>query len=95
MVRNNLASPLLRLPAEIRNQIYEHVFFEGMCDLSSIHRGGRDRVVVLELGEHVAALSEVYKQLHAEAAVVRFAINTFDFGSNNLPKWSSFMMHVQ
>lgn len=72
--RNNL---LLRLPAELRNRIYELVF-RGKTYLfkSSIHTK-HARLDTTE--KHIFGLLYVCRQIYFEAALLPYAMNTFCF----------------
>ncbi|KAF3001554.1 hypothetical protein E8E13_009737 [Curvularia kusanoi] len=68
-VRNQAQSPLLRLPAELRNKIYNYYPFL-FLELDQLHPDYYS-------GEHnFFALSTVCRQLHSETALLPFSLNS-------------------
>jgi len=82
---NALASPLLRLPAELRNLIYTYVisnnkYGEGGFSGSSDPETGEPihmRLAPYEKGQIWIGLLLTCRQIHSETAPLPFALNTF------------------
>jgi hypothetical protein len=71
---NAASSPLLRLPPEIRNMIYTLIIDVNMVVFTKAGLGrGRHPI------QDGLALLRVCRQIHAEAAVLPYALNTFVF----------------
>ncbi|OCK88385.1 uncharacterized protein K441DRAFT_427519, partial [Cenococcum geophilum 1.58] len=74
--RNSNQSPLLHLPAEVRNQIYAHVL-GGKLVHPTARRGSLERWhKLLHLG-----LLDTCKQTYQEAALLSYSLNTFSLSS--------------
>ncbi|KAH8629752.1 hypothetical protein IG631_14329 [Alternaria alternata] len=72
--RNATSSPFLRLPPEIRNMIYTHII--DVVTVVFTKAGlGRGRHPV----QDGLALVRVCRQIHAEAGLLPYALNTFVF----------------
>ncbi|CAN9348072.1 hypothetical protein CC77DRAFT_1019508 [Alternaria alternata] len=73
--RNSDISPLLHLPGEIRNEIYQYVLNEGVYDFM-------DGIVspTYECDERFALL-RVCREIYNETRLLPFSLNTFHFGS--------------
>ncbi|KAL1794579.1 hypothetical protein ACET3X_006395 [Alternaria dauci] len=76
--------PFLRLPAELRNLIYTHVFsgnihvvFDGICPRS--------------LQESNLGLLLVSRQVHAECALLPYELSTFDLGHTGYEQFCYFV----
>ena len=72
--RNATSSPLLRLPPEIRNMIYT-LIIDVVTVVFTKARLGRGRHPI----QDGLALLRVCRQIHAEAALLPYALNTFVF----------------
>lgn len=75
---NQQDSPLLRLPAEIRNHIYEYALHE--FELLEVNREG----LVIK-ANWLWALPNVSRQLHKETARHIFRLNRFIFSTSLVP----------
>ncbi|KAK3649202.1 hypothetical protein LTR56_007042 [Elasticomyces elasticus] len=81
-----MASPLLRLPGELRTEIYKLVVdVEGTILIS--HRKADQKLfgVVLDFEplSHSLALLQTCKQIHAEASPMFYSLNTFEIKARN------------
>jgi hypothetical protein len=75
----NQASPLLRLPAEIRNQIWRLVV-GGKVIREQVTKRRRARVLPRPCDRiNIFALLRVCRQIYAETALLPFTANTFSF----------------
>jgi hypothetical protein len=75
---NATDSPLLRLPGELRNKIFEYVL--GDLDLHFTYAYGYQFDVRLETHQrNMLGLLFVCRQAHAETALLHYALNTFNF----------------
>ncbi|KAF2270746.1 hypothetical protein CC78DRAFT_596414 [Lojkania enalia] len=81
MERNRNESPLLRLPGELRNQIFEYVLdlgYELRTSNSYIKRRGMSPIV--HAGKRNAlSLLHVCRQLYDETTILPYTLNTFTF----------------
>jgi hypothetical protein len=78
-MRNDCESPLLRLPSETSNQIYDYVFTQrpytslyGLC-----YGRCRSWTTIRRLG--LALTSSKCRRLHQETVLLPFKLNTFRF----------------
>ncbi|KAH9873836.1 hypothetical protein IAQ61_004463 [Plenodomus lingam] len=80
ITKTNQSSPLLRLPAEIRNKIWAlSLGGQVMRLLGSVPNGSR-RVIALSSTERSGvALLRVCRQIYAEAAGMPLSLNTFSY----------------
>ncbi|KAF2035778.1 hypothetical protein EK21DRAFT_84186 [Setomelanomma holmii] len=81
-LRNQAASPLLRLPAELRNKIFEHVLggydiFVGIWPRHMERRLDRPFDSFREGGSHFLGLLQVCQQIYTEAKTLPFSLNEF------------------
>jgi hypothetical protein len=79
---NQLASPLLRLPAELRNKIYDLLVFEDNYRLACRPRADGERFIRVMGISHPRALAKTCRQLHIEYP--RFIITIEDLASHEL-----------
>jgi hypothetical protein len=85
IARNDWESPLLRLPADLRNRIYEIVIYNGTHEFFSLyqfHRNQRRRRRLSDVSnpkQHLVALLRVCRAIHSETALLPFSLNTCDF----------------
>ena len=80
------SSPLARLPAELRNDVYELVLI-GPAPLTfwtTYRRGKRCVMKIAPESKHLLALTEVCKEVRAETKLLFFAANTFVFAERQL-----------
>lgn len=97
-VRNDVNSPLLRLPGELRNRIYEEVFYMGTFTFSArfvtYSKPGPNFFGRPTPEPHLFALLRVCKKIHSETADLNLvlAVNTFSF--NLLYRLSAFFVHL-
>jgi hypothetical protein len=79
-LRNQLASPLLRLPAEIRNKIYTYVGYSTTVtvDIVSTPFPVSDKPIS-HLYFKLPALQKSSKQIRHEASSILRKLATFDF----------------
>lgn len=78
MDRNARASPLLRLPAELRNRVYEYVLYKGTYWFNRERATTSKRPI--EIVPRIAnrlSLLRVCRQTYAETALLPFSLNTF------------------
>jgi len=76
-VRNATKSPLLRLPAELRNMIYGHVFDNITYNLYMPY--GDYPLCESSFQEAGMGLILVSRQVHAETAYLPYELSAFDF----------------
>ncbi|KAF2253551.1 hypothetical protein BU26DRAFT_560846 [Trematosphaeria pertusa] len=82
---NQLQSPLLRLPGELRNRIYALVL--GGMEIYAVEGGSKDIIAVgqpagtyptkLRCLRNFLALTAVCRQIHAESALLPYELNSF------------------
>jgi hypothetical protein len=83
VLSNSLESPLLKLPAELRNQIYGYALYEGTLVLTlGVRKGNGNEIRCFTLGltngwPHLLALLQVCSQTHAESQFLPFSLNNF------------------
>ena len=85
------ASPLGRLPAELRNRIYELVLiFPTFIEIepSSQHAERPKAPELLGSNPNTFALVKTCKQVHSESSAIIYADNTFDFSDWEQPSQS-------
>ncbi|KAF2253363.1 hypothetical protein BU26DRAFT_399624, partial [Trematosphaeria pertusa] len=82
---NQRESPLLRLPAELRNKIYSYVLGGRLWELKdTLTAGSREK--------NSMSLLRVCRQINAETASLPFELGTFSFESlSALMQWSQRM----
>ena len=99
--KSNSDSPLLRLPAEIRNCIWEYALGGNIRDLTIFRR---DRKCYTEwliamsrasFPQHSHALLSTCRQIYAETALLTFSTNEFRFRSKTTFKWTRDLSKVQ
>ncbi|RYN33813.1 hypothetical protein AA0112_g5632 [Alternaria arborescens] len=73
--RNSDISPLLRLPGEIRNEVYQYVLNEG-----AYHFMDDDLWPMTECEERFALL-RVCREIYNETRLLPFSLNTFSFSN--------------
>ncbi|KAJ8110971.1 hypothetical protein OPT61_g6313 [Boeremia exigua] len=99
--KSNSESPLLRLPPEIRNNIWEYVLGGKILDVVFLSsRKGRyleekTAISPLSLPESSHALLQVCRQLYKETALLPFSTNSFRFESNQAFDWIRHLLKVQ
>ncbi|KAF1959435.1 hypothetical protein CC80DRAFT_545818 [Byssothecium circinans] len=82
---NQLHSPLLRLPGEIRNKIYEYALgglrFEkkgyGTTRVYAIEHPGNSKIAHRSVASMALSLTKVCRQVHAETALLPYQLNAF------------------
>jgi hypothetical protein len=89
--RNARDSPLLRLPAELRNRVYELVLYEGRYNFAGnkyvdFDTGWEslDGVKVYAEDHNRLSLLRVCRQLYCDTALLPFSLNTFVFRSRSI-----------
>ncbi|KAF2036006.1 hypothetical protein EK21DRAFT_84386 [Setomelanomma holmii] len=76
--RNQRESPLLRLPSEVRNVIYELVLGGKTFKFKdAVNRGHASMVATSE--RHVLGLLYTCHQIYSEASLLPYSLNTFSF----------------
>ncbi|KAF2682587.1 hypothetical protein K458DRAFT_390514 [Lentithecium fluviatile CBS 122367] len=88
--RNAETSPLLQLPAELRNRIWKFLFPPMIHDIAlqhSVMQSGRYRHKALKRTPNMHAILMVCRQIQAEAAFLPFQLSTFSFLDLVLFKW--------
>jgi len=80
---NAIKSPLLRLPAELRNMIFGWVFYDVLYILSEYYRS-HERVVYMHVDDcpgsytpHDLGLLLVCRQIYAETALLPYSLGSF------------------
>jgi hypothetical protein len=97
--RNELQSPFLRLPGELRNKIYEYVFYIGVftfaARFSAYSKPGPNFFGRPTCEPHLFALLHVCKKTHSETADYHlpFSLNTFSFPL--LYRMTAYYVHLQ
>ena len=89
---NATTSPLLRLPAEIRNMIFEYAMYQGTIDFVWNHDSRRG--IVDPENNYVTPLPSllfVSRQIHSEVAILPYKLNIFSFRLYNLLDLSNFL----
>lgn len=83
-MRRNMESPLLNLPAELRNKIYNLAIGGGHIQIPNHHTVQEDDFIFeLQMhgkhpvGGNLTALSAVCHQLYTETALLPFSLHTF------------------
>ena len=79
------ASPLLSLPAELRNKIYTHALSNHTYAITSTTQIPwlTTSVSNTTTSPHALALLSANRQIHAETRLLPFALNTFQFSSED------------
>lgn len=99
--KSNSESPLLRLPAEIRNSIWEYALGGNIRDLTYFKRDRKRYTEWLiamssaSFPEHSHALLSTCRQIYAETALLTFSTNEFRFRSKTTFKWTRDLSKVQ
>lgn len=80
--RNEKESPLLRLPAELRNKIYEYTIGGYVIELFESTKKPHYNMLSQADGHYTAlanptVLSKTCRQLHKETALLPYSLNTF------------------
>jgi hypothetical protein len=83
--QNRRDSPLLRLPGELRNKIYEHVLFEGEYSNRDVNASDAingknppcERLLSDSIPNRLGAL-RICQQTYEEAALLPFTLNVFN-----------------
>jgi hypothetical protein len=75
--RNAIASPLLRLPAEIRHEIYAYVASVGTYKVDSFDGPTGPDFYISGPGPSWLGLLHTCRQIYAEASALPYALNTF------------------
>lgn len=90
-IRNQNQSPILRLPAEIRNKVYKYVLGGRIYRFKdAIDRG---RAVLDTKGErHILGLLLVCHQTYSEASLLPYSLNKFSFREFDI-SFSPFLDH--
>ncbi|OSS50740.1 hypothetical protein B5807_04087 [Epicoccum nigrum] len=99
---SNSKSPLLRLPPEIRNRIWEYTVGGKVLDVTYFQRY-RSRRYVEEVTtiskdsfpQHSHALLQACRQIYAETALLPFSKNTFRFEREQAFEWARQLLKVQ
>ncbi|KAF1836651.1 hypothetical protein BDW02DRAFT_566743 [Decorospora gaudefroyi] len=78
---NQLTSPLLRLPAELRNQIYSIAL--APFRTTTIETYAREPFLTTTAAQKSLALLQTCRQMHSEATLPYYSTNTFEFRSSN------------
>ena len=95
--RNQEESPLLRLPAEIRNRIYEYALGLGRTFRMDIRRNANLVGVDKKSKEkNCLSLLRACRQIYAEAVLIPFRVNTFVFhGQHIFDEWTSTVLPIR
>lgn len=84
--QNQRDSPLLRLPAELRNQIFQYAL--GCKTWTFLVRESHQQTVYVPSRlEHALALLAVCRQIYAETALLPFSLDTFSFDHYTDLQW--------
>jgi hypothetical protein len=98
-VSSNQNSPLLRLPAELRNKIWEYAL--GAMEFRLLYRSSRKIPVQPKPSEkkNAFALLRVCRQIYSETAPLSFAVNSFSIRPHyrvsvaNLRRFQRYQIH--
>lgn len=83
-LQKSTASPLLSLPAELRNIIWSNVLGDHIFDIKcSVRIPWGLSVANTTTSPHSLALLRTCRQIHAETRLLPFTINTFQFKSED------------
>jgi hypothetical protein len=83
-VKSNQESPLLRIPPEIRNRIWEYAL--GGKNFRQQPRGRKQMFVPMPRERvNASALLRTCRQIYAETALIPFAVNTFSVNDDYWP----------
>jgi hypothetical protein len=80
--QNQRDSPLLRLPAELRNQIFRYAL-GGETWNFVVRESNRHRVRNCSGFQHALALLAVCRQIYAETALLPFSLGSFSFNDSD------------
>ncbi|KAI4644832.1 uncharacterized protein J4E79_010967 [Alternaria viburni] len=91
--RNATKSPLLRLPAELRNLIYTYAFDNTTYTFFKSNRDTEITPCNESLTEDSMSLLLVSRQIHAETAYLPYKLITFDFlvHNDNKSQWKPYV----
>jgi len=78
-VCNATKSPLLRLPAELRNLIYAYAFDNTTYNFFQDNKSTEKTLCAGSSTENDMSLLLVSRQVHAEIAYLPYELSTFDF----------------
>ncbi|KAH7076568.1 hypothetical protein BKA63DRAFT_411359, partial [Paraphoma chrysanthemicola] len=78
-IRNDLNSPLLRLPGEIRNLIYGYVLCEGSYEIRHSWRNLTFAFYIQRKVHYRLSLLAVCRRTYEETALLSFSLNKFSF----------------
>jgi hypothetical protein len=99
---SNSKSPLLRLPPEIRNRIWEYTVGGKVLDVTHFARRKSHRYIeeVTTISkdsfpQHSHALLQVCRQIYAETALLPFSKNTFRFEKEQAFEWARQLLKFQ
>jgi hypothetical protein len=97
-VRNSITSPLLRLPAELRNQIYEYVFsigtFTFAARFETYSKPGPNFFCRPTREPHLFALLHVCKKTKFETAEFHLSFSLITFAFPLLYRLSAYYVHL-
>jgi len=89
-IANAANSPLLRLPAELRNEIFAYVYTDAVYHPGLTDYGGEPRANLRGSESYLKRcevhLSLVCRQMHAETALLPYELGSFNFRSQ---EWQS------
>ena len=98
--RNEAESSLLRLPAELRNKIYEYAVGGHVIELISSKKKPHYKMLSQANGHYTAlanptVLSKICRQLHKETALLPYSLNTFHGSLRRIHKFSKGLTKAQ
>ncbi|KAF1932400.1 uncharacterized protein M421DRAFT_2031 [Didymella exigua CBS 183.55] len=98
-IRTNSQSRLLRLPPELRNQIWEYALGGHAFDITTRkvfkQRKRIDKAKAWDLPINTFALLRVCRQIYAETALIPYKHNAFCFASEDAFDWAVSLRPVQ
>ena len=86
---NATTSPLLLLPAEIRNMIFEYAVCHGVINLNKRIHGVKRTVALVTCQTEPLLL--VCRQIYSEVAILPYKLNIFSFKLFDFPYFSNFL----
>ncbi|KAF1360416.1 hypothetical protein EJ07DRAFT_177115 [Lizonia empirigonia] len=95
-IKQNSLTPLLQLPPEVRNQIWEYALGGNVFEITSSRKvQTRRRTKESVQPKHAFPLLGVCRQIYAETALLPYKANAFDFKWNNPYDWVHGLHKVQ
>lgn len=100
-IKANSETPLLRLPPEVRNCIWEYALGDKVLDVVFVEKlkgpyiEEKTLIAADTFPDHSHALLQVCRQVYTETALIPFATNAFKFAREEAFDWARHLLPVQ